>query len=234
MKKSLPDRSLSSQPESGNILVYVLLGIVLLGLLTAALRQSGDQGKDLDQERLNIRAGEVQRYAAQIAQGVATMVEGGVSEAKLKFAHPDGDSDYGLISVEPAEQVFSAKGGNIPYKLPPPGVNDGTKWQFYGTTDIPQVGSDKAELIAVLPNVTRDFCVMINRQLKLGDTPPVDNSTATTPDCVASLSSSHKFSGTYMDPPNELDPATFSRLPMTQACVSCGANYHYFYVLLNR
>jgi hypothetical protein len=234
MKNTFKRRSLPSQPESGNILVYVLLGIVLLGLLTAALRQSGDQGKDLDQERLNIRAGEVQRYAAQIAQGVATMVEGGVSENKLKFAHPDGDSDYGLISVEPTEQVFSVKGGNIPYKLPPAGVNDGTPWQFYGTTDIPQVGSDKAELIAVLPNVTRDFCVMVDRQLKLGDTPPVDDSTSTTPDCVASMSAGHKFSGTYMDPPNELDPATFSRLPMTQACVSCGTDYHYFYVLLSR
>jgi hypothetical protein len=234
MKNTLNPRSLQSSSESGNILVYVLLGIVLLGLLTAALRQSGDQGKDLDQERLNIKAGQVQQYAAQIAQGVATMVEGGVSEAKLKFAHPDGDSDYGLISVEPTEQVFSTKGGNIPYKLPPAGVNDGSKWQFYGTTDIPQVGSDKAELIAVLPNVTKEFCVMIDRQLKLGDTPPVDDNTSTTPDCVGSLTAAHKFSGTYMDPPNELDPTTFSRLPMSQACVSCGASYHYFYVLLSR
>ncbi len=234
MKNPFHDRSLMSPPESGNILVYVLLGIVLLGLLTAALRLSGDQGKDLDQERLNIRAGEVQRYAAQIAQGVAMMVEAGISENKLKFAHPNGDSDYGDITDDPPEQIFSAKGGNIPYKLPPAGVNDGTPWQFFGTTDIPQVGSDKAELIAVLPNVTLDFCMMMNRQLKLGDVPPVDDSTATTPDCVASTSSGHKFAGTYMDPPNELDPDTFARVPTAQACVSCGTDYHYYYVLLSR
>ncbi len=234
MKNAAPDRSVTFQPESGNILVYVLLGIVLLGLLTAALRQSGDQGKDLDQERLNIRAGEIQRYAAQIAQGVAVMVEGGVSEAKLKFAHPQGDDDYGDITDDPPEQVFSSKGGNVPYKLPPPGVNDGTLWQFYGTTDIPQVGSDKADLIAVLPNVSLEFCKIVNHQLKLGDTPPVDDSTSTTPDCVASLTAGHKFSGTYMDPPNELDPDSFTRMPSSQACVSCGSSYHYFYVLLSR
>lgn len=230
-----PGSTLSPRPsEGGNILVYVLLGIVLLGLLTAALRQSSDQGKDLDQERLNIRATEVQRYGAEIAGGVARMIEAGISETKLKFAHPEGDSDYGLISDVPEEQVFSSKGGNIPYRRPPPHVNDGTPWQFYGTTDIPQVGSDKAELIAVLPNVSPEFCTMINRQLKLGDTPPVDNSSGTTPDCVASMSPGHKFSGTYMFPANELDPATFVRLPVSQGCVSCGADYHYFYVLLSR
>ena len=39
--------------------------------------------------------------------------------------------------------------------------------RFFGTSAIPQVGSDKADLIAVLPNVTLEFCNTINLQLGL-------------------------------------------------------------------
>lgn len=220
--------------ERGNILVYVLLGIVLIGLLTAALRMTGDTGKDIDQERLVIRATEVQRFAAQVQAGVSTLLENGVSEADLKFAHPEGDGDYGLIATTPTQQVFSNQGGKVTFLPPPAGINDGTSWQFYGTTDIPQIGSNKADLLLVLGNVTEAFCTAINQQLGLGTTPPADDTTSTTPDCVYSALAGHKFSGTFLDPPNEMDPATFSRIPSAQGCVSCGAAYHYYYVLLSR
>ena len=225
----------SSSSQSGNILFYVLIGIVLVGALTVALRMGGDAGKDPDSERLVIKATEVQRYAAQVQQAVLTMINKGVSEADVRFAHPLASADYGVVTDDPTHQVFGAVGGNIEYAAPVTNVNDGSQWEFFGTSDIPQVGSNKSELIAVLPNVTQEFCNVIN--LQLGFTPgtqPLDIASGASPDCVYSSSGPDRFTGSYDTTPNTLTAATFSRLPSMQACVRCGTSYHYFYVLLAR
>lgn len=228
-------RPAPASSQSGNILLYVLIGIVLLGLLTVALRMSGDAGKDPDQERNFIKATEIERYAAQLQLGVMNLIQRGVSENDIRFAHPLGSVLYGTITTTPENQVFHPTGGNVEYQLPPANINDGSKWEFFGTSDIPQIGSAKPELIAVLPNLTLDACKAINQQL--GFTPgtqPTDISTGTTPDCVFDNAAGSRFTGTYTATPNVLDSTTFSRLPVMQACVACSGRYHYFYVLLAR
>ncbi len=223
--------------ERGSILIYVLLGIALLALLTAALRQSGDLGGDIDKERLGIKSTELQRYAAGLQQGVSTLIRNGVSETDIRFAHPDMPVEYGTITTTPEFQVFHPDGGNVEYRAPPTGitVTPTQTWEFYGDSDIPQVGSNRAELVMVLPNVTMEFCQAIDKQLgfDLGednDEFPDDP----TPDCVYNGDPNWRFSGTFDTTPNALDAATFTRLPALQGCVTCGADYHYFYVLLAR
>lgn len=221
--------------QSGNILFYVLIGIVLLGALTVALRPGGDAGKDPDSERLTIKATEVQRYGAQLQQGVLSLIDKGVSESDIRFAHPLASSDYGDITTNPANEVFSTTGGNVEYTTPPKGINDGSPWEFFGTSDIPQVGSAKSELIAVVPNVTKEFCDTVNLQLGFAQgTQPLDIASGASPDCVYSAVGSDRFTGTYDTSPNTLTAATFSRIPSMQACVRCGTTYQYFYVLLAR
>jgi len=99
------------------------------------------------------------------------------------------------------------------------------------------MGSDRAELIAVLPNVTETFCKAMNSQLgfKAG-TQPTDSSSGSSPDCVMG-SASDRFTGSFNDlSPNLMDSSTFSKLPAPQACVYCASNstYNYYYVLLSR
>ena len=116
-------------------------------------------------------------------------------------------------------------------------MNDGSQWEFFGTSDIPQVGSAKAELLAVLPKVTVEFCESINRQLGFdAGTLPTDNVNGSSPDCVYSAVAADRFVGTFSAAPNTLDDATFTRLPALQGCVRCASSseYHYFYVLLAR
>jgi hypothetical protein len=132
--------------------------------------------------------------------------------------------------------VFSVNGGRAEYRPAPLKylTTETGQWEFYGTTAIPQVGSARAELIAVLPNLTADFCTAINRELGLS-TAPNDNTTGTTPDCVQGAAS-HRFGPTtnFIDPPNQLDATTYGKLPMTRACVTCGSNRHYYHVLMAR
>ena len=56
--------------ESGNILFYILLAIVLIGLVAVALR-GGNEGANIDKETLTIRASEVKQYASELERGVA-------------------------------------------------------------------------------------------------------------------------------------------------------------------
>lgn len=222
--------------EKGNVLLYVLIGIVLVGLLTVALRSSGGYKEDIDTESLVIKAGEVQRYGAELARAVNILLEKKVSEADIRFAHPDAGVEYGNITTDPENQIFSSDGGRAPYRAAPTGVNDGSAWEFFATSQIPQVGSDKAELIAVLPNVTAGFCAAMNGQLGFDPSTQPTDGPAGAPPCVSGAAID-RFAGTYDDAaPNSLTDATFSKLPAYQACVLCesDSNYHYFYVLMAR
>lgn len=232
-------RTKNDGSELGGILLYVLLGIVLLGTLTIAIRNTSTGGSEnIDAEDMVIKGTQVQRYGGELAAAVSTLISNGISEADIRFAHDDAPIDYGDIDTNPENQVFGKKGAKADYKAPPPGVNDGSPWEFFGTTRIPQVGSERAELIAVLPNVTEGFCRTIDKQLglDLSTSLPTDASNGSSPDCVMG-SSSDRFDGTFNDvSPNLFDEATFSRLPVLQGCVECasGSTYHYFYVLLSR
>ncbi len=228
--------NLPSKSESGSIIFYVLLGIVLIGLLTVALRNSGGGLDNIDKEDLILKAGQVQRYAAELARGVSTLLENHISEADIRFAHPDAATEYGTITTNPGNQVFDVTGGRASYQPAPDGINDGSAWEFFGTSDIPQVGSDKPELIAVLPHVTQEFCETMNAQLGFtAGTQPTDDA-AGSPACVMG-GSSDRFAGTFDDAsPNTLDDTTFSKLPAYQACVLCASDnsYNYYYVLMAR
>ncbi|MCB1551938.1 MAG: hypothetical protein KDJ26_08075 [Alphaproteobacteria bacterium] len=228
--------TLNLRDESGNIIVYVLIGIVLVGLLTAAIRNVGGGKDNIDTEDLILKSGQIQRYAAELARGVSILLEKHVSEADIRFAHPDAAANYGLITNNPENQVFDVDGGRARYLLAPDGVNDGSAWEFFGTSAIPQVGSDKADLIAVLPNVTLEFCNTINLQLGFdAGTMPVDDGVGS-PSCIMG-GATDRFTGSFDDSsPNPLDDSSFSKLPAYQACVQCASDssYNYYYVLMAR
>lgn len=223
--------------EKGSLLLYILLGIVLIGTLTIVLRNSGGGSQNIDREGLILKASQVQRYSAELSSSVADLLSNGISESDIRFAHPDAPTEYGNITTNPTQQIFGKTGGKANYRDAPSDINDGSPWEFFATTRIPQIGSDKAELVAVLPNVTEAFCKVINSQLGFTQgTQPTDSATGSTPDCVQGAST-HRFTGTFNDiSPNLMDNTTFSRLPAIQACVYCasGATYNYYYVLISR
>lgn len=224
--------------EQGSILLYVLLGIVLLGALTLALRNTGGGGaQNIDKETMILSANQVQKTGSDISAAINTLLSNGSSESELRFAHPSAASEYGVITNTPDQQIFGKSGAKANYPNVPVGINDGSNWEFVATSRIPQIGSDRAELTAVLPKVTKEFCETINAQLGFkASTQATDNVTGTTPDCVTGTSTD-RFTGSFNDlSPNLMDATTFSRLPALQACVYCASDssYNYYYVLLAR
>ncbi len=225
--------------EAGSIIFFVLLGILLLGLLTAALRNSGIEGTSIDSETMTISVARMKDQANALERGVAFIIQNGASENDIRFSHANADPDYGTMGTNQQFQVFSRAGGGVEYLPPPNGINDGTPWHFYGHTDAPQVGSNAADLIAVLPNINKQACTIINKQLNQTGTMLDDGGNALSAGCVyGSASLRFSSSGTYSDPVqntmNEAD-ASFSSKPATSGCVTCDdGSRHYFRVLLAR
>ncbi len=225
--------------QSGNILVYILGAIFLLGILTALVKGNVQEGAGIDADKLAVRAGQVIDYAAELERGVNYIISNGKSEADIRFAHPDSVVNYGLITDEPDRQVFDPLGGGVEYREAFLDINDGTQWQFYGTTHIPDIGTDtaaqsRAELIAVLPNVSLPFCERINIILKQ----PIDLTLDTDPAANGCIhASGTPFTGTYVNgaSANTLTAANLPNSPTYQACIRCnGGTYHYYRVLLSR
>lgn len=225
-----------SHPESGNIIFFILLAIVLIGLVTAALRSSGIESANIDREDLTIKVAQLRQNAVELQHAVNLVMQNGISEADISFADRNpAASAYGTYDDNPPAEIFNPKGGGAIWRSPPAGVNDGSAWVFYGSTRIPGVGTDRADLVAVLPNVTREFCDAIN---KINEqpvaTPPADSGTCLHGGSVFTPSGGYGDSGG-----NTMDETTFrqgpaSAAPAGQACVACGSAYHFYHVLLGR
>ncbi len=226
--------------RSGNILIYLLGAIFLLGILVALVKGSFQEGTSIDNDKLVLRVDEVRRYSAELERGVTYILNNGASESEIRFAEPDDASTpYGDIAVTPQFQMFSANGGGADYKLPPQGVNDGSKWAYFADSHLPGMGTDdpaamKSDLIAVLPNVSEQFCSAMN--MSLGQA--VDLAEITDPEddeCV--YSPSNEFDGTFLTGTgnNVLETSEIPNTPAPELCVKCeDGSFHYYRVLLSR
>lgn len=219
---------------SGNILLYILGAIFLLGMLIILIKGSFQEGTGIDAEKTLIRVGEIQRYGAELERGVRYILQNGFSETELRFARDNVDEGYGVIADRPQRQVFSTEGGAVQYQLPPAGITNGApvNWQFYGDIHIPDMGTDggmsRSELIAVLPNLTQSFCSSINRTVGQNVDLAQDGFSA----CPGT-----PFLGIFMNEPatREVVATQVPKRPATEACLRCSdGTYNYYRVLLSR
>ena len=104
MKKPRPAHS-----ESGNVIFFILLAVVLIALVTAAIRESGQSANGVDREALAISESQVRQYASELERGVTFIINNGAGESDIRFAWTDASSDYGDVTVNPPFQIFSAK-----------------------------------------------------------------------------------------------------------------------------
>ena len=158
--------------NSGNMLIYILGAIFLMGLLLVILKGSFQEGTGINAEKNTMRASEIMRYGSELERAVRYIVSNGYSESDIRFAHPTGLADYsayGLIATTPMQQIFSPQGGAAVWRNPPSGSQSAAaNWVFTGNNAAEQIGSTCAaaacsDLLLVLPNVTKDLCTQINR-----------------------------------------------------------------------
>lgn len=222
--------------ESGNILIYILGAIFLLGLLVVLIRGSSGGGGNIDEETLIIRAAEVQEYGAELESAVALILTNGFSESDIRFAHPDANAAYGVITDTPERQVFSRSGGGATFRAPPSGIQSAvTPWIFNARNRVHFIGTENpgnnsnVDLIALLPYVTQDFCILLNDRVGVTNPAGIPPQDATTAEITVT------FDGTYTLQNNIAAPGDALR-GKPEGCFEGGGTpatgtYHYYRVL---
>lgn len=225
--------------QSGNIFFVILMGLVLFGAVSIAISRGGGNGvQNVRNERAALTAQQIARYGAELKKAVDHIyVNGNVSEADLRFAHPILGANYGDPTSVPTRQVFTEQGGGLAYTAPPPLAfrSAVSTWHFFGTSAIPRVGTDEADLVVVLPDIKEAVCRQINVLQNYAATAPIPVDDDGDGKCVYTATAADRFAGTFKTGGDiNLMGTTDFLLPAPEACVSCGGVYHYYKVLLER
>lgn len=172
--------------QSGNILVYILGAIVLLGLLIVITKGNYQPGTGIDEEASVIKVTQVRRYSSELERGIAYAMQNGATETELRFAHDKAAAGYGTYGTNPEAEIFHPRGGGVEWRDPPAGIQTAvTPWVFTAANTVKQVGSQCADaactdLVAILPNVTRTACIQFNKSIGTpnpNDAPPKETGT---------------------------------------------------------
>jgi hypothetical protein len=174
---------------SGNVLVFILIGIFLLGGLTAVFVRSSSNseytGKD---EKLSVKASEIISYLSSIQAGVDKLMLRGCSESNLSFGnnfYRGGDellhwtdAQYPKAPSDKSCHIFDVKGAGVTPKAFPP--------QEFGnhlpsgddrieslelvpvSAIIPGIGTNAPELLVYIPFLDMNICNEINRKAGIG------------------------------------------------------------------
>lgn len=186
--------------ESGSVLLYILIAIVLFAALSFAVSQMGrGGGGESNKELRRLQASEIMQYTRALQSAIQSMTIDGTEDTQISFENTT-IAGYNYASCGDACKVFSPGGGAMAYMIPAAGdwldaaqsagANFG-QWVFSGSNSVVNVGTAAPDLLAILPWVRKDLCMEINTLLGIanpGLQPPNDSGDA---DLAT------KFQGTY-------------------------------------
>ena len=195
-----PNTQKNRASESGNVMVYLMIAVVLLAALSFAVAQGGRGGAEpLNAERLRLVSADIMAYGDTIEKAVAQLRLRGSEAAALRFAHSDlPAASYGTYGTVPFDEIFNPQGGAAIYaRAVPQAMVNGTQedYQFLANNEIEGIGTtcgdaSCSDLLMVLENVRRDVCEQINKLAGVGAAgapPPKDSD----------VREAEKFQGTF-------------------------------------
>jgi len=181
MKTLMPQNKTLRRPhESGNIFLFIILGVVLFAALSITMSRGfhSDTTNTLSNRQIVLAASDILAYAQQIERPVNRLRRDGCSEDDISFYHP------GIVALAFYEQtpesddpckVFHSDGGNMDWRPAPEAAvisAAAADFSYTGQLNIDDLGTAASELLMISPNINREVCQAINHKL--------DISTATT------------------------------------------------------
>lgn len=203
--------------ERGNVLWFILIALVLIGLLTAVLSRSGtsvDQSGDVEQQRIQIN--QMLRYVKGLETAIQQMKLRGISENEINLDPNGADS---ANCTRGACKVFHVDGGGLTHQAPPAAIG-AANWLYTGTNNALNVGTAAPDLILMLRNVNEGFCNQINRLMNV-----TQGAADSTIDFTA-------FSGTYPNPATQTIDNAGGRASGCQVYDTGGGTENFFYHVL--
>jgi len=221
--------------QTGNAMLFVLVGIILFAALTFTFTRSSRSPSSVSSEDARIYAHQILSYAEKINGAVQTiMLQNGCNGTRVSFENTSVAGYDHATAVPQKCRVFNTTiGGGMNFESPPSGaLTAAGDYLFTGTVCVNGVGTGSyaacasdglknEELLLILPWVNADVCKAINSIL---------NNSGSIPEEAAGGYDSTKFTGTYAD---DFALDTDARAVCFQSTGgSPGSGYHFYYTLL--
>ncbi len=174
----------------------ILIAVVLFAALTFAVTMSSRSGDNVNDDKVKIAASQITQSGVDMEAAMMRLRISRNIDPSLMSFETDRLTAYANPGCPVSEnecKVFNPVGGQISYNIPnPEWLNRALSaqpsygdWLYTGTACIPGMGMgndsscagnpDQLELIAMLPWLTREVCVELNKKLGIAqtaDTPP--------------------------------------------------------------
>lgn len=156
--------------QSGNALFLILIAVILFAALSYAVTQSNRSGGNASRESNLITSTTVTQYPSAIRTAITRMLLRGVSVSEFDFT-PPYDTNFEVAPVH--AKIFHPNGGGAVYQNVDPNTveldpNNGQPigmWYFDNPLAVANIGTNAADMIAVLTHVRKGICEQINQQL---------------------------------------------------------------------
>jgi hypothetical protein len=219
--------------ESGNIMLYILLAIVLLAALSLALTKGGGfAGGAVAQDKQKLMATEIIDYGDVLSKATTQLRLRGIAFNQLSFAATGMAAAYGTPGASPTSELFNTQGGGITLKPPPDEamVTPGP-YIFTAANEIAGIGTTCGnngctDLLMVAGPLQQAVCAEIDALIPVSTTsglPPV----ATAFDTTTLYAGTATYSDTVG---NDSDSAGL--YGKTAGCLESASQYYYYQVLL--
>jgi hypothetical protein len=155
--------------EHGNVLIYILIAVALLGALSFAVSQGGrNSGKSITEEKARLYAGEMLEYGNTVGNAVAQLRLRGCTETQISFEFSGAGHVNNNAPDDNSCHVFHPSGGGVTFKsvTPEAMANGGSQNYIYSAFDnVEGVGTDDSELIMYGIAVSDEVCIQINKMI---------------------------------------------------------------------
>lgn len=182
-----------SRNETGSGLFVILFAIALLAALTYAISQQSSGTMGLSEEKVRLLASDVIDMGNGLSETTARLRLHKVSDTELSFENSIVAGYTNTNCTDETCKIFSYDGGGKDWETPVPEISEGKNWGFTGSLAIKNIGTDAADLVAILPGLSQTLCARINVSLGVHDANTAVPSVAAMP--------ASKFTGTYLGPP---------------------------------
>lgn len=156
----------SSRRQSGNVMIYILLALVLIGALTVALTRQSDQGGDnLSYEQAELQASQLIAYSLAAQNIVNQMI---MSGSDVDDINPILPSDGAFNTAPNIHKIYHPQGGGLNFKqasIPPfvaSGVSTKEGWYINKNTNVEWTPTSAKDIILTAFAVERTVCERIN------------------------------------------------------------------------
>lgn len=160
--------------QSGNVLFYILLAVMLLAALAYAVAQGGrGSANNVSAEKARLFSTEILGYGDVVANAADQLGLRGYSDTQISFENNIVSGYANVNCTEDVCKVFALDGGGVNYMKP----ND--EWldtaqngqprygelYIHNRSNVEDVGTGNDDLILFVPYVKKEVCAAINKLL---------------------------------------------------------------------